>query len=662
MTRRRTWWLTIGAILVVAAAVIIAIDSKSGLAVTAVLLAALWLLASAWIVAWWIWRWMTYRVGVRLFISYLLLGVLPFVFCAALAAVGLYILMGQYTSVRFGSEIRRVGLEAMAECRSVLHRADTEGSEAAIALLEELASTPPEPLSRVLWQANIGGQTFGIEGGEDLPEIGWVGGEDRRVPVLYGDEVYGLVSASSQTGDSVVVLIPFDDATAAAISEAWWFDIAFFGLDDHTVVEVGATEEDEEATVGADSDAGVSVTLGGQTMSGQEIWQPWKETEGGFLTRPLVVWFRVSADLVDLKTGEPIKDVDQVALLRTSPSNVWDDFTLSRYELGAEIWGVLLALTLFFLILYGLAFAVAGTIVFSITRSVQKLSTGARQVEDGNLDHRVPTKRRDQLGDLSRSFNHMTDSVQSMLADVAEKERLAHELELARQIQESLLPARHLELGPLTVHATFQPATEVGGDYFDIFPLADERLVVAVGDVAGHGLATGLLMASLKSSVASLVYEGYSGADLITKVNHVMMNHGQSRTMITLTLIEIDLVEGFLSLSNAGHTPAFLIGADGEIEELAANSIPVGSSLCRPAQLARPFLPGSRLLLYSDGLVEAVSPEGEPYGYERLERLLEGAAEVRGNALTALILESLDDYTHGATVIDDLTLLVLERS
>jgi len=134
--------------------------------------------------------------------------------------------------------------------------------------------------------------------------------------------------------------------------------------------------------------------------------------------------------------------------------------------------------------------------ILSITRSVKRLSAGALEVERGNLDHRVPVKRRDQLGDLGRSFNHMTGSVQSMLDDVAEKERLAQELELAREIQESLLPARHLDLGRLTVRATFQPAAEVGGDYFDVFPISEDRLVVAIGDVAGHGLSTGLLMAS----------------------------------------------------------------------------------------------------------------------------------------------------------------------
>jgi sigma-B regulation protein RsbU (phosphoserine phosphatase) len=271
-------------------------------------------------------------------------------------------------------------------------------------------------------------------------------------------------------------------------------------------------------------------------------------------------------------------------------------------------------------------------------------------------------KRHDQLGDLARTFNHMTDSVQSMLADVAEKERLARELELAREIQESLLPASHFEVGPISVRATFQPATEVGGDYFDIFPISDDRLVVAIGDVAGHGLSTGLLMASLKSSVAALVHEGYGGTDLIAKVNHLLMEHGQARTMVTLTVVEVDLGKGRLELANAGHCPALLILPEGMPEELLVSSVPMGSRLCRPASLERPFPSGSRLILYSDGLVEAVSPDGEPFGYQSLEDVVEAATDLSGSGLTTTILESLAEHASGTPAADDLTILILERN
>jgi sigma-B regulation protein RsbU (phosphoserine phosphatase) len=256
----------------------------------------------------------------------------------------------------------------------------------------------------------------------------------------------------------------------------------------------------------------------------------------------------------------------------------------------------------------------------------------------------------------------MTDSVQSMLADVAEKERLARELELAREIQESLLPARQLEVGPVTVRATFKPAAEVGGDYFDVFPLSEDRLVVAIGDVAGHGLSTGLLMASLKSSVAALVHEGYSGADLIEKVNHLLLEHGRGRTMVTLSLVDIDLGEGQLKLANAGHCPPYLVGAIGEPVELMTSSLPMGSRLCRPASLERAFPAGSSLVLYSDGLVEAMSPAGEPFGYGRLAEIVATRTNQSDADLSAKLLDALADHVAGTPAIDDLTILVVERA
>ena len=125
-------------------------------------------------------------------------------------------------------------------------------------------------------------------------------------------------------------------------------------------------------------------------------------------------------------------------------------------------------------------------------------------------------------------------------------------------------------------------------------------------------------MASLKSSVAALVHEGYTGADLIEKANFLLMEHGQARTMVTLSVIEIDPVGDGLKVANAGHPPAYLISPGDSPEELMLSSIPIGSPLCRPASLERPMPAGSRMVLYSDGLVEAVSDSGEPFGYGRL--------------------------------------------
>lgn len=658
----RRWWWVAGASFIVAALALSAIAGESTAADLTAVLAVVWVAASLCMLTWRLWRWLTYRVGVRLLITYLLIGVLPLLFAAAFGAFGLYIAMGQYTSVRIGSEFEHFGWRLADDCEEVLRIASASGVNAALSAVDELASDPPHPLSRVLWWARIGGRTE--VAGEEIAalDFGWLPVGSSSIVARHGETSYAVTAYRASSGDRVVALIPFDEATASDLSSQWWFDVAFFHLGQGEVEElVEAGAEDRPVSARDPRDGALNLTIDGEQFSAETIWPQWTDNENGLFSRPWVMWFRVIADLVDLASGDALEDQEQIALLRTSPRNVWHDFTLSRYELATELWGAFTALGLFFLVCYGIAMATSAAMILSITRSTSRLSAGARAVERGDFGHRVPVKRNDQLGDLARSFNHMIGSVQSMLADVAEKERLARELELAREIQESLLPARQLEVGPVSVRATFRPAAEVGGDYFDVFPISDNRLVVAIGDVAGHGLSTGLLMAGLKSSVAALVHEGYSGTELIDKVNHLLTEHGQARSMVTLTVIDIDLAGERLVLANAGHCSALLIGPDGALDELMASALPMGNRLCHPAFLERPYPSGSRLVLYSDGLVEAVSPDGEPFGYERLEKVVRAAVERRDSDLTASILEALAEHANGVPAADDLTVLIVER-
>ena len=132
--------------------------------------------------------------------------------------------------------------------------------------------------------------------------------------------------------------------------------------------------------------------------------------------------------------------------------------------------------------------------------------------------------------------------------------------------------------------------------------------------------------------------------------------------MATLAVIDIALGDGRLELANAGHCPPLLIDPESRIEELMAGSLPMGSRLCRPASLQRAFSAGSRLVLYSDGLVEAVSPGGEPFGYDRLEEVVESATDLSGAGLTTTILDALAEHAEGVPAADDLTILVVERT
>ncbi len=655
MTRRWSRWLVGGAVLAAAAAAASVLAGGGALSVVLLVLIGVWVAVTAMVAAWKLWRWLTYRVGVRLLISYLLLGVTPFLFCAAFAAVALYMAMGQYTSVRFGEDLDLRLAVVRGRCENVLERSRVQGGTVAAESLDELGRSVAAGFPRVEWVARLGATDYGSPGAEGLPAIDWFDASAGTVIARHDGVVWAVVGAEDPAGgDRVLGLVALDDDAARAISQGSWYQVYLAALD--------SGEADEDVHVGATYGAtGIQVDFETGGQGSDALWGAWP-TEGGapgLLERPLVIWFRMAEDVRDLATGGPLEGPTVLSLLRTSPARVWDDFVLSRYELSSSLRGVLVGMGVFFVVLYGIALLVAGTMIVFITRATARLSRGAREVGRGNLDYRIPVKRRDQLGDLASAFNRMADSVQDMLRRVADRERLARELELAREIQESLLPDRLLRHGPFTVHATFRPAAEVGGDYFDIFPLTEDRLVVVVGDVAGHGLHTGLLMASLKSSVAALVHEGYTGAELLTRVNRLVCERSAGHTMTTLVVVEIDPVGQRVRLSNAGHPPPFLITADG-IEEMLAGSLPIGSPLFEPSQMERPFPPKSLLVLYSDGLPEATDRDGEPFGYTPLEELLRQTVGLAGGELAAAVLGALDRHVGDLELADDLTLLVVE--
>ena len=654
MKRRLALWAIFGFVVLLAAVAAAALAPGSASAALLGLLFVLWVTTTAAILFWYFWRWLTYRVSVRLVISYLLLGVMPFVVCGALAGFGLYLAMGQYTSVRFGSEVERLEADLLRDCHEVMALFKASGQAAAIAAFNNAVAQPRYLAPQVLWTARLGELALAGPEAESVPDLGWITGDTAAV-VVDGSTAFLLVATRGDSAPNLVAaLVPLDVRTARAVIDAMWFDVFFTILDDDSP----DGEDSGGLNFGAQLGDGAELTVNHQDVAVDEFWEPWQEGDQGILYKPWVYWFRLTVDTRQIANGEPADSV--ISLLRTSPINVWRDFTRSKYELGATLWGGLVAVAIVFLVLYGLALVIAATMIGSVSRSTSRLSRGARAVEQGRLDHRIPVKRHDQLGDLAASFNRMTQAVQDMLVDVAENERLAKELELAREIQESLLPDRHLRHGVLSVHAIFRPAAAVGGDYFDIFPLGEGRLLVMVGDVAGHGLHTGLLMASLKSTVAALVYEGYSGVELVSRVNSLLVERRSGPTMATLSAVEIDATAGTVGITNAGHPPAFLIHG-GRAEELLISSLPLGSPRSRPGHVVRPFPAGARILLYSDGLVEATDESGEPFSYERLARLVEEGADLAGGELEISILAALDRVTGGAPLADDLTVLVVER-
>jgi len=661
ITKKVRWWLIAGAVLgffrgVGALRERAGPPALSSLFETAGGFFELWLLVSAVLIVLWLWRRLTYRIWVRLFFSYLLIGVMPFVVLALLGSLALYMLMGQYTSVRWGDQIQLTQDRIARRCRTALEMGSRDGPEKMIHWLEELEKDPPKPLLKLLWVAQDGARAVRSQGADELFIPDWLAaGPPERLLAFRGDVPYLLVMG--RNGSRAVLLgVRLDDAFARHLNETGWFDVYFY------VSREGLLHGSPTVTVrqGKGNKHG-QIFIQSHPVNVEDVWGPWPQAKDrGWLERPLVAWFRMAGRIVDLETGKRPKSPALITLLRTSPAAVWRDFVRAPFALGDQIRNALTGTALVLGILYLMVVGIAALMILAITRAVARLSRGAKEISRGNLGHRIPVKRHDQLGDLAVSFNSMAASVQRMLEEVREKERLAHELELARQIQENLLPSRRMRVGDLEVRASFRPAAEVGGDYFDVLAPDAGRVIVAVGDVAGHGLGTGLFMATVKSAVAAFVGEGYRGSGLLERLQELMLqaNRQNRQPMVTLAVAEIDTGERTVRVASAGHPPAYVVQPDGTVEEVLLGSMPLGFPRCRPRERTLPFEPGSVLVLYSDGLVEATNARAEVLGYPALERIVQGSGR-SPDVLLARIEHALEEHVQGRPLADDVTIVVV---
>jgi sigma-B regulation protein RsbU (phosphoserine phosphatase) len=246
--------------------------------------------------------------------------------------------------------------------------------------------------------------------------------------------------------------------------------------------------------------------------------------------------------------------------------------------------------------------------------------------------------------------------------EALEKERLEREMELAAQIQRGILP-RALPVVPgYELLGWTRPARHVGGDYFDVLPLPQGRLGVLVADVSGKGVSAALLVSTLHSALRLLLARGASKQELLTVVNAHLVEFSAANKFATLLLADLDPESGALTYVNAGHNPGLLVRREGGSEQLAARSVPIG---LLPAALfveaATELRCGDLLCLYSDGVTEATSRDGEELGLDRLTALLERHREAPLPTIEAAIDAALRDFTRGLPQGDDQTVLLLRR-
>ncbi len=355
--------------------------------------------------------------------------------------------------------------------------------------------------------------------------------------------------------------------------------------------------------------------------------------------------------------------VNGVIVVRTSILTLISSL-FTTHGLNLIVIYILTALALLLLLAVVFSSVLGLSITRTITTAVAILRRGTDRLRKGDLDTRIQVNNHDELGTLAVSFNRMTADLKRMLADTAKKERLEREIQIARQIQLNLLPGSLPDIEGFDIAARSDPALEVGGDYYDMIILDDNRLVFSLGDVSGKGIAAAMLMSNLQASHQTFVLETNEVItldELGKRLNRLIYHNSTPDMFITCFIGILDTETGYLKYINAGHDTPVLI-QDGKIIELGEGGIMFGALPDTEYCLGEANLKsGDVLAIYTDGLTEAMNADGKEFGKERLIGHISRSKDRPAEDILSGVYEDVIRFAGEERASqDDLTMIILK--
>lgn len=325
----------------------------------------------------------------------------------------------------------------------------------------------------------------------------------------------------------------------------------------------------------------------------------------------------------------------------------------------------ILAFLLLIMELFALFFGLRITTGF--TSAVRALYRGTRRIAAGDFDTRIEIPNEDELGDLAASFNDMAAAVKKGREEAIARERLESELQTARKIQEKLLPDDMPEVPGFEIAGTSIPSQQVGGDYFDFLDMGEGQWGIAIADVSGKGIPAALLMANLQASLHAQVIRPGEVAEVTSRINELLVESTDANMFATFFYGILDRGRSEFTSANAGHNPPMLLKRDGRIVRLEAGGLLLGFMADQEyAQESQPLDPGDILVLFTDGITEAVDTSFEEvaenlFGEERLLSVLRENQAGSAREIQTAILQAIAQHTGNSPQSDDITLVVIKR-
>ncbi len=301
-----------------------------------------------------------------------------------------------------------------------------------------------------------------------------------------------------------------------------------------------------------------------------------------------------------------------------------------------------------------------------ILRPIRRLAAAMSKVKRGEFDHQIVTHDPSEVGLLTEAFNDMAAELEILQQHLVAQELIKRELDIARSIQKSLLPETLPFIKSLDLAAKYEAAQEVGGDYYDVLKVDDNRWAMVIGDVSGKGIPASLVMSMTRSIIRSQIRGGhYTPAEVLIRTNNVLCEDMAPGMFVTLTLAYYDVTTDEFTIASAGHLPP-IINRDGKIHELRLPGLPLGADnsgvfeeVIEEGILT--LMPDDIVLLYTDGITEAMNSNGELFGFDRLEQALRSYPYGPMKNFTVTLMRRISDFRGRAAPSDDLTFIAVKR-
>jgi len=633
----------------------------------------------------WLRSQLLWRLRNRLIVTYVFIGVIPVFLLVVISLITLYLFAGQFASFVVTSDIATHLRSMEAANRTIANHLAAQISDGGKLDVETLGRTRPrrpEWTRRQVcaWRRNQPQPVCsGPEGeaGFDFPSF--IVGDFRDLVSDHGKLYLRTATVFAAEPESLRVILsdPLDKNFVENIA-ADLGRIAVYGTESPAADPAASPIAPAQRT-----DSKLFLPFEDETPREQIFSAGTIPPASNALDRAINL--RIPLQVVDWTTGGR-RPVGAIAEVDTRSSMLYATLFGARGDYAKGLETILALIAIVFAIFVGLALIVGRKLTLSITSAVDQLYEATKHINRADFSHRITVQSSDQLATLANSFNSMTTSIEKLVQEQKEKQRLEGELAIAQEVQAQLYPKSIAQLESLEVHGFCRPARTVSGDYYDFLALNSGKLMLAVGDISGKGISAALLMATIHSAVHAysiedipVLYEpaatGRSGlmlaselkgreaspAALLTLLNHQLYESTPAAKYATLFLGIYDEATRRLTYANGGHLPPILISENGSSQLLDCGGTVVGlfDNLTFPEATVQ-LRPGDVLVAYSDGVTEPESDYGE-FGEERLIQLVRENRHLPLERITEIVTAAVADWIGDNEQPDDVT-LVLARA